>query len=175
MVHHAVDYLARKGMVELAQIGNQTKKAHITDSGIDCVENFGGRVSEYLRDQNNPKVSATFNAPVHDSNLAWGNENATQRISHGIDTEALAQILAAVRQAAPALTLVEADQAELTTAVEAAEEELSDDEPQPGRLRALMSRIAGVLGRQAESALATTLQRAVNEGLDQIGLPPGTA
>lgn len=77
-IDHAAEYLAAKGLIDGTKVygGQGLERAAITVDGRDCVTNWGGDVSGYLRGQQH--AATTYNGPVIHGNadgaqLAWDN------------------------------------------------------------------------------------------------------
>lgn len=85
-IQYAAEYLAAKGLIEgpeVAEIRGPVA-AEITSDGMDCVVDWGGDLSAYLRRQyGSGSTSTTFHGPVFHGRvdgalLAWNNQTVTQ-------------------------------------------------------------------------------------------------
>lgn len=128
----ALRYLKDKGLVTgITYADGALLQIVLTRSGVDCVEDFGGSVNDYLRQQAKGGTTVNFNAPVTGSNLAWANRDVTQtaHTTTGVAGDELAALISAIKQALPVLGLDDADNEGLRIQLDIVDEELTAAEP----------------------------------------------
>src|SRR5262249_10938111 len=129
-----------------------------TDAGIDCVDHYGGSVSDYLRRNDGAGTSNTLNiGSISGSNLAVGNRDVTQNVRAGMSRRELGTLLQAILEAVPTLGLSTDDEADLRDSVRMAGSELAKPDPDKGWMKALLAKTGGILGKTAETALGPVL------------------
>jgi hypothetical protein len=174
---HALKYLLAKDLVTGRDVAEFVLSyAELTDKGIDCVENFGGSVSDYLRrgeDGGGTTHNVNFHAPVSGP-IAWGNRDVTQTMtSTGMAGDELAVLVRAITEAVSALGLSEEDASAIASNAQIIEGELVNEKPDAGVVRTFMGRILAKLGNAANSALALVLSAYAKELMEKIGIPIG--
>jgi hypothetical protein len=171
----ALKYLLAKDLVKGQDVAEFVLVyAELTDKGIDCAENLGGSVSDYLRrsqDGGGTTHNVNFNAPVSGA-IAWGNRDVTQTItSTGTLADELAVVVRAITEAVSVLGLSEEDARTLAGNTQVIEGELANENPDAGVVRTFMGRILAKLGNAANSALALVLSAYAKELMRKVGIP----
>jgi hypothetical protein len=82
-IENAADYLSKKELIKGSTAGGHVFRGDITDSGMDCVDEWDADVSRYLRQGHSEPTMTTYNGPVfhgavNGAQFAWNNETATQ-------------------------------------------------------------------------------------------------
>ena len=101
-------------------------------------------MSDYLSRQQH--TGDTYNITNSSGIVAGSQQSVVQNNSFGFDASALAEFATLVRQLAPTLGASSDQQEALTQDVEVLEEAASDDQPEPGRIRAAYLRVQEALG-----------------------------
>lgn len=146
----------------------------VTDKGVDCVEQYGGSVRDYLR---RAEGSATqhnvhFNAPVSGSNVAWDSTNVSQTATTiGPAGDELAMLVRAIAQAIPVLGLEEPESSALANDLQVIDAELVQPEPDRGAIRTLVVRSLGIVGRAGSTALSALFQAYAKDLMRRAGIP----
>ncbi|HEY2795074.1 MAG TPA: hypothetical protein VGJ28_22125, partial [Micromonosporaceae bacterium] len=159
----ALLYLKSKSMVAGVNVDVGTVlRPRLTDRGIDCMEQFGGSVADYLRhgDGGSGSTTVNFNAPVTGSNVAWNSRLVTQTAtttSTGMAGDEIAALIGAIMQALPVLGLDETEATRLRGQLEVAEGELQSAEPDAGVVKSVLKRVLGKIGDAAYGSLGVLL------------------
>ena len=173
----ALGYLLNKGLVA----GNGVDQAEqvsieLTERGIDCAENCGGSVSDYLSRERGGGTQINIQGDNYGP-MAWDNRQITQTVTTtatGTAGDELAVLVRAIREALPVLDIQEADRTRVETQLQTVEEELDGGEPNPGLVGGMLTRTMATIGTVADSSL-TLLLTAWGKDLMQRAhlLPPG--
>jgi hypothetical protein len=134
--------------------------AQLTASGRDCVDYFGGFVSDYQRDLR--AVSNIVNIQGDNSgNIASGNRDVIQMATthNALDIADIAEIMHAVIEIADGLGLSDPERAELVRTAESAQYELSVPDPDVNAVKALGGKVIRFLGRTAGSVVPVVLTK----------------
>jgi hypothetical protein len=171
----ALKYLLAKGLVTGQDVAEFVLlHAELTDKGIDCAENFGGSVSDYLRrsEDGGGTTNVNFHGPVSGA-IALGNRDVTQTVtSTGIAADELVVLVRAIAEAVSVLGLSEEDASTIASDAQIIEGELVHEKPDAGVVRTFMGRILAKLGNAAaSSALALVLTAYVKELMRKVGIP----
>lgn len=167
----ALTYLRNTGLVQGVRVAETVLlNPHLTARGIDCAEQFGGSVHEYLR-SSGPAAATTDAVHVNAPTSAFGNRDVTHTATPGAPAEQLTVLLEAVRQAVPVLGLSGHDATTLTRNAATVAAELRAAEPDPVRLRTLTERIGTTLADHGGTALTAVLGAAWTQLMDRVGLP----
>ncbi|MEV7629386.1 hypothetical protein [Actinoplanes sp. NPDC089786] len=175
----AVGYLESVGLITGFKVwgGVIARPRLTTPQGIDCAEQFGGSVSNYLRHQagnNGAQNTVTFNGPVS-GNVAWDSQHVTQTAStnSGLAADELKNMLRAIQDALPVLNLPSVQENEVRANLESIDGELASSTPDASKVKTFMSRALTGLGAAANSSLATVLTASATELMSNMGLPLG--
>lgn len=170
----ALQYLLDKGLVT----GNNVAEAvliniELTDRGIDCAEDSGGSVSDYLRQQGSGNTTVNFHAPVTGSTVAWANRDVTQtaHATTGVAGDELAALVSAIKQALPVLGLDDVENAKLRSQLDVVEGELGGADPDAGVVTSVMRRVVGKIGDVATSSLGLLLTAYTKVLMQKAGVP----
>jgi hypothetical protein len=141
--------------------------ASLTTEGVDCVEQHGGNVTDYLNQRD--RASNTFNIGTFNNAgaTAFGGD-ANQHITSGVDPAAMASFVQTLLPELPKLPLDNDGQAGSWDALREAQQELARPEPDQGRISAAFQKFVGYIsdaGKPALTALLVALAR-------QQGLTP---
>ncbi|MET7423583.1 hypothetical protein [Dactylosporangium sp. NPDC005555] len=175
----ALQYLLDKGLVHGVDVAEEILiHIRLTDRGIDCAENFGGSVGEFLNHERGGGGNTTvnFHGPVTGSNVAWNSREITQTAtttSSGLAGDELASLVGAIRQALPVLGLDNAEVTRLGGQLDVIEGELEGDEPDPGVVRSVMRRVLSKIGEVGETQLGLLLTVGTRRLLEEAGIPLG--
>ncbi|MGW4791341.1 hypothetical protein ACWEPC_02850 [Nonomuraea sp. NPDC004297] len=160
-IHKAASYLlAKELIVGQAMAGRALDTARLTDAGVDCVENYEGSVSDYMTNSQAGGVSFVnnFNAAVSHMQLGQAGRDVSQRQTvEGVDTQALIVLARALREAGPLLGMTEAPTAEIVRVADQLELVAQEEDPNPERLRGILSWGRDVLANASGSALGAVL------------------
>jgi hypothetical protein len=170
----ALSYLHKQGLVEGTRFDETTlMNAKLTDKGRDCIDNFGGSVSDSMRSTQgggNTTHNIHFNGPVS-GNVAWSNQTVTQSATtSGVAGEELMVLIRAVAQSVQALDLPRQDAEALGSHLQVVEGELRSGHPDQNIVATFMGRAMKTLGRQGGNALALVLGASTRALLEQMGL-----
>jgi hypothetical protein len=137
-VDRAAAYLEEKGLIKGVKVAERQGpvRAETTSRGDDCVERFGGDVTEFER--HDMAGGTVFN--IHGDNtgnIAANSRDVTMNAKtvKGIDMAAIVMFARALRQAAPMLGLSDDDASELVETADRIEQEASSDDPDLNRLQ----------------------------------------
>ncbi|MGW9595387.1 hypothetical protein ACWHLZ_34435 [Streptomyces chartreusis] len=166
-IDRASAHLEQNGLIKGAGVMDQMAGpifAEITPRGEDCVENYKGDISAYIRRKDDGPV--TFHITNNSGNIAANSTGFTQNAvtQGGFDP---AQILAAatlVQQLAPALTPDIDEQQGLLAQVGDLEEAATASEPEPGVIRRIASGLMSTIRGLAHSP---DVQRLALEAVEQ--------
>jgi hypothetical protein len=170
----AAAYLYSKALIKAGAKVEEREgpvRAEIASDGLDCVEHFDGDISAYER--RNSSGNTTFNITENTGNIAANSRDFTMNAAtnNGIDPVAVVMLARALRQAAPALELPEADVHEFTQLATRIEAEAANGSPDPDRLRRWGASVIGILNSPVVSgALGSVL--AAYAAIVLPGLPP---
>jgi hypothetical protein len=168
---HEVDkearYLKEHGLIKDGS-GNDVLegRAHLRLSaqGRDCIEQFGGNVTDYL----NRTYGSTTSISMTDSvgNIVIGDNNVCHNTASGLDTSEILAFLNGVRES---LSIINYSDEETRNYVENSAEELDKETQKPapsaGRLRTLLS---AIIERLREAAPSVIQEAVINYGEDAI-------
>jgi hypothetical protein len=172
-IDRAAGYLADHGLIK-GIMADQCKgplRAEITTPGIDCIEQHGGNVSEYLRGSQIAAGTSINIGTLHNSGaLAVGNQgDTTQTIAAGTDPAAMAAFLQTMLRELPKVRLEPEREAAVRAELAEAEREASADSPESERVVGPLGRAVGYLADAGKPALtALFMLLAQHYG----GLPP---
>ncbi|MEU6348357.1 hypothetical protein ABZ896_03420 [Streptomyces sp. NPDC047072] len=166
-IDRASAHLERHGLTKGAGVVDQMTGpvfAEITPAGEDCVENYNGDISAYIRRKDNGPV--TFHITNNSGNIAANSTGFTQNAvtQTGFDP---AQILAAatlIQQLAPALTSDPDEQQGLLTQVSDLQTAATTPEPDRGVVRRIAN---GVMSTIRGLAHSPDVQRLALEAVEQ--------
>ncbi|GAA1758720.1 hypothetical protein [Luedemannella helvata] len=173
----ALPYLTRKRLITGIRTGqlNTLVRLHLTDRGVDCVEQFGGSVADYVRNVEHGAANNTvnFHGPVTGSNVAWNSREITQTAttSTGVAGDELVSLIKAIKQALPVLGLDEADSARLLGQLDVVEGELESAEPDAGVVKSVLKRVLSKVGAVADSSLGLFLTAYAKDLMRKAGVP----
>jgi hypothetical protein len=141
----------------------------LSPAGIDCIDHYGGSVSDYVRRNEGARTSNTLNiGSVSGSNLAVGNRDVAQNVETGED---LATLLRAIGDAIPLLGLAPDSETDLKDAVRQARTELAKPSPDQGWARSLLKRTGDILGKVTATALGPVLAAYMKHLATKHGIP----
>lgn len=155
-IEQAASYLTGRNLItafRIDQAGPGWARPRLTDDGRDCLLDFGGSISDYLR-RNRRSVNTYIGN--NSGNVAVGSENFTQNVTTGLDTTKLLEFAAAVSQALPVLGLNHDHQSELQAYAVELQAAAGASPADKGKLRALVDAIMAGLTKAA-TPLATGL------------------
>jgi len=162
----AFSYLQEKEFVEgNVQPDGTIYKAHLTEVGIDCVENHEGWVSEYMKSNREGGVSFinNFNSTVSNMQLGQaGRDVVQQQTIEGLDTKALVVLARALREASPHLGMNEGSIAEINRVADQLELVAQEENPNPERLRGILGWGRDVLANASGSYLGAVLTSVIS-------------
>lgn len=166
-IDRASAYLEQHGLIKGAGTLDQRdgpSLAEVTAAGEDCVENYNGDVSAYIRRKDSGTV--TFHIATNNGNIAANSTGFTQ---NAVTQDAFdpAQILAAVsliQQLTPALTPDAGEQQELLTQVSELQTAAAAPVPDCGVVRRIAD---GVLSTIRGLAHSPDVQRLALEAVEQ--------
>jgi len=124
-------------------------RAETTDSGDRCVEEYGGDVSEYERQQR--PGGTTYNIGGDNKGIIAPHGQNIQMAATFVEASKAAEIIKYVeqyRQAAPVLNLSADPSTELAQLTDELEQEASSSTPDAGRLRSRLQRVGDILNSQ---------------------------
>jgi hypothetical protein len=171
----ALRYLRDKGLIRgmgTAWQQGRVVRPELKAEGVDCVEQFGGSVRDYLNRTNGPSTGTSIT--VHGNNsgqIAVGNRDANLSVSHGVAAEELAKVVSDIVAAIPNLGLGTDDAERLREAARQVGTELQAETPDKSWLGRLADRMAGVLERAAASTVAMGLNAGLRLAVEKYGLP----
>jgi hypothetical protein len=171
-IDRAAEYLKRKGLIEGIEV-NESRgpvKAETTPAGDDCVEHYGGDVSEYER--RHELGSTVFNIGSNTGNIAANSRDfKMEATTNGIRAADIVMFARALRQAAPVLGLPEDDARELAETADRMELEASSDQPDTSRLKRWGGAIVGILNSPVVSGALGNILATYGQTVIP-GLPP---
>ena len=160
----ATEYLYSKGLIDGTQVAELRGvfDARLLPSGMDCIDNHEGSVSDCIARSHASGTSFTthFNAPV--TGQVGIGEHVQQAQHKGIDGATLERLLADVREAAVSIDPDEA--AYLLTYLDTVRAEAVADQPDPALIQGSSNRlkqISAKVGNPALSASVSTLTTAL--------------
>jgi hypothetical protein len=185
-IDNAGEYLAEKQLILGATVPEERGPvaAEITPAGIDCVTDWRGDVSAYVRDQRNQgsAPTTTYHGPViqghaDGAQLAWNNQTVTQtqtknqQIAPGF--EVIAQAVADTLKELHRLGLPEEDQQDVESLGEEVLAEVTQSEPDRRKIRRAMAALQGFLTRSLVAGAAAGAEQGAEElikkAVEQIG------
>lgn len=155
---HEVPYLvARELITTNARVDPEVNGwfyPQLTADGRDCITEYGGSVSDYVRSRNG---SATYHFSDNSGAISVNSRNVIQTVSHGVDTAALLKFAEAAAQMLPVLDGIPDDErGELKECAAAVQAEVAQSEPNISKLRELFNVLyRGVM--KASSTVATDM------------------
>jgi hypothetical protein len=155
---HEVAYLVDRGLittnVRVDPEINGWFYPRLTSDGRDCITEYGGSVSNFLRSRNG---SATYHFSDNSGAISVNSRHVTQTVSHGVDTAALLKFAEAAAQMLPVLDGIPDDERdELQECAAAVQTEAAQSEPNISKLRELFNVLyRGVM--KASSTVATDM------------------
>ncbi|TDW88795.1 hypothetical protein [Kribbella sp. VKM Ac-2566] len=172
----ALEYLLSKdlvtGVTKVAEF--VLLEPELTSKGIDCVEQYGGSVSVYLKrggEGGGTQHNVNFHGPVS-GNVAWASETVTQTATTtGIAGDELAVLVHAIIEAIPSLGLPAEESAKLARELEVIDAELVTTSPDAGVVQTFMRRVLATVGGAANSALAAVLMAYAKDQMRKLGIP----
>jgi DNA-binding PadR family transcriptional regulator len=182
-VEQALAYLEKKDLVDGTHAEEFDRQIYpfLTDAGIDCVEQYEGRVMEYLRRDEGygvqHNVTTHFHAEVQGSNLSYGNQGDTNQTLNQVEQiapgfEAIAQAVADILKRLPALGLPEEDLEDAQAAANEVLTEVTRAEPERRKLRRAVTALTGSLALVATGAVAGVsegAQEVAKKAIEQLG------
>jgi len=173
----ALRYLRDKGLVCGVDVAEAILiNIELTDRGVDCVEHFGGSVSDFLSRER----SGGTQINIHGDNygpMAWDSQQITQTVtttSTGRAGDELAVLVQAIREALPVLDMEDADRAKVVMQLQAVDEELEGDEPNRGLVGGMLKRTVATIGNVADSSLALLLTAWAKDLMQRAHLLPSS-
>jgi hypothetical protein len=171
-IDRAAEYLASKGLIKGVEVAEFRGPAwaRITAEGHDCMENNGGNVSDYLRDQSpgSTLITNSIGTLNNSGALAVGSTGVTQNVTVEVDPTAVAGLVKALLAELPKLPL---DSHGLATAREALEEvqrQVDCPDPQPERVASAFGRFVSYIMEAGKPVVTAAFMLAARH----IGLPP---
>jgi len=183
-IGYAAEYLAARALIKGPGVmGHRGPvRAEITPDGVDCVIDWSGDVSAYLRRQHGPgSTSTTINGPVFHSSadgaqLAWNSQTVTQIHNEAPQAapgfEAIAQAVADTLRQLPAIGLPAENQEDAEAAGNEVLAEVVRDEPNRGRIRRAVAAMRGYLAPVAAGAAIGAgegAQELARHAIEQLG------
>ena len=173
-LHQALRYLDEKGLIDGLRGDDTVMTAWLTAEGHDCVDKYGGSVSDYVR--RGERAGTTNYVTVHgdnSGNIGWDSQTLTQTATTtGVARDELTTIVAALRQATGALGMGEDDEKEIGRHLDIVDAELSQAEPSKEVTTTFLRRAVAVVEKQTENALGLVLTAYVKWQMQRMGLPP---
>jgi hypothetical protein len=170
----ALTYLVNAGLVAgVAAFGAPVVRPRLTSKGVDCAEQFGGSVSDYVRRSagGDTQHHVNFNGAVS-GNVSWSSEHVTQTATTGLAATELLSVVRAIAEALPVLGLSTEQADQVRSDLSMIEGELATKQPDRNLIKTLMGRAAAALGTATTSALASMLRASVEELMRRAGMPP---
>ncbi len=171
----ALLYLMGKGLVDAVEYAESevVLRPTLTDKGVDCVEHFGGSVSNYVRRDEGGRGNTTVNFHREVSgNVAWQNQGGvTQTTNVGVSADQLGELIGALKQALPVLGLNDADVQRLQGQLDVAEGEVESGQPDAGVVRSVLRRVLDKIGETGSTMLGAVLTAYAKHLMLQAGVP----
>lgn len=167
-----VEYLRDRGLITTNTRINEELNGwfypRVTADGLDCITIYGGSVSEFLRSRNS---GGNYHFSQNSSAISVNSSKVAQSVTRGIDTSALLQFARAMTQMLPVLDgIPEDDKAELHEAAIAVEAEVSQSQPNVGRLQLLYNALYADLSKATSTAAADMLIALGHEASKTLGI-----
>ncbi|WP_328459544.1 hypothetical protein OHA21_27380 [Actinoplanes sp. NBC_00393] len=139
-VNEAADYLAAQGLVKIVAGSRPGAKGlHLTSKGADCMENFDGDVTEYVKEQN--RRGSRINIGTIHGPVGIGDNNSISQ-TMGVDPRAMAAFVQSLLSALPDLRLEAGQQARAEAALQEVQREVERIDPDPERVQGAFARFA---------------------------------
>jgi hypothetical protein len=169
-IAEAVDYLLDREMIAgvASDIGLISPK--VTNAGMDCIDQYGGSVSEYLRRNDGARTTVNIGS-VAGSNLAVANRDVAQNLHTGLGGQDIASLLQAIVEATPTLGLSPDDETDLKDAVRQSGTELAKPSPDRGWAKSLLKRTGEILAQKTAGALGPVLAAYLKHLAIKHGIP----
>jgi hypothetical protein len=151
--------------IKADQAGSGTVKPRLTATGIDCVMDFGGKVSDYINRNAGGRTTNNITMTSSTGNIVVASENVVQNVEAGIDTRKLLEFAGFVRQVLPTLNLATDQQTELDSSAADLHRTAEEVNPDRGRLLKLLDAVLAGLAKAAPSVVTST---AVAMGNDAV-------
>lgn len=174
-IDSALTYLKDRGLIDgIATWGAGLVRPRLTSEGVDCIEQYDGSLSAYLRSSQGQTSShnVVFQGNVS-GQVAWGNREVAQAMQSGPSADDLITILSAVVASIPTFDLEDSRKQELQATAQQVGEELKSQKPDKSRLSELLERVRVVLEGAATSALAASLQVSLRLAAEKLGISLG--
>lgn len=166
-VKRQAEYLYDSGLIDGVDKligGKGSQSPRLTSQGIDCVVDFGGNVSDYL------KPSAGL-AGIHVSdvngNVVFGNHNKVQYTS-ALDTSQVLKFAGLVRQTLPVLGLPPENANRIAEQAQELHEAAQVEEPDPSWMRKLLDTVMTGLAGAASTVTKELVLAAGKEALQSV-------
>jgi len=153
-----VAYLVSRGFITTSTRVNEEVNGwfypKLTADGRDCITEYGGSVSDFLRSRNG---GATYHFSDNSGAISVNSSHVTQTVSHGVDTAAVLKFAEAAAQMLPVLDGIPHDeQGQMRECAAEIQAEAAQEEPNISRLRELFNALyRGVM--KASSTVATDM------------------
>lgn len=153
-IDRAAEYLSDKGLIE-GPIVDQAAgpvRARLTAEGLDCVENHGGNVAEYFKDQTAHRDVYNIGTLNNSGAIAFGGGDARQQIV--ADAATIAQTLL---RHLDSLEMTEDHRAETRTAAEELQSELDRSDKDAGRISKALGKVVGYVTDAGQPVITALL------------------
>jgi hypothetical protein len=137
--------------------------AYLTAEGQDCVEQYGGDVERYFSHRDRLAPSIQIGTMHTTGSVAVGSSHFSQNVNMGVDPAALGRFAQMLLSELPNLGLTKQLQSEARTALQAVQQEAEQPQPDTGRIRQLMLRLAGGLADKPD-VIVNMIQLAITAG-----------
>ncbi|MGW2417080.1 hypothetical protein ACWCV5_33650 [Streptomyces tubercidicus] len=167
-LEYAYAFLHEKGLAEHTpgRPGDGIPNPRLTALGIDCAES-DKTIEEYTSPATTGTVYNNYLSNVKGA-VIGEQSNFTQNNSEGVDTAKFIQLAALIGEISGALPLEGNVRVDMQRDAQELNEEATSSNPEPGRLRALTSRIAGYLDQSTRTALSEVAVKMTQEALASL-------
>jgi hypothetical protein len=163
-VELALEYLEKKGLIKGVQVAEYHRPINpsLTDSGIDCAEQFGGRVAAYLRRSEGYGVRDIITTHIGgdlSGHVAIANRGDTNQTQYRVDQvapgfEAVAQAVAGTLERLSDMGLSEEDLEDAEAAANEVLEEVARPNPERRKVKRAVTALMGALALVASGAVS---------------------
>lgn len=163
-VHNATVDLRDAGFIEgPGGWGHGILRPSLTSVGRDCVEDFGGNVTDYRRAQRSSGgMQININNPQGGQWAVGETVTQTNTLS-GADAQALAVFARALQSRLPELGLPAEQEAEARQALQEIEEETTSGQPQAAQVQSRLQRAITLMATSTSPVVATMVMEAVSQ------------
>ncbi|MEU8133766.1 hypothetical protein [Streptodolium elevatio] len=163
-IHNASVDLREAGFIEgVGSWGAGILRPRLTSVGRDCVEDFGGNVTDYRRAQRSSGgTQININNPQGGQWAVGDTVTQTNTLS-GVDAQAMAVFARALQARLPELGLSPDQEAEARDALQEIQEETASDTPQAARVQSRIQRVIPLVASSASPAFATMMMEAISQ------------